>query len=60
MAESASTTPTPLMLDSLTGYGHREGEMQSWTISLTLFTAPGRRRKFDDSLDEALICFWPR
>lgn len=53
IAENASTTPTPLMLDNLTGYGYREGKTQGWTISLTLFTAPGRRRKFDDSLDGA-------
>jgi len=53
IAANASTTPAPLMLDNLTGYGNREGKMQGWTINLTLFTAPGRRRKSDDSLDGA-------
>jgi hypothetical protein len=52
-AENGSTTPAPLMLDNLTGYGYREGKRQGWVIPLTLFTAPGRRRKFDESPDGA-------
>ena len=41
-----------LLVLNLTGYGNREGKTQGWTINLTLFTAPGRR-KSDDSLDGA-------